>query len=193
MSVGIEGCQLFRQQLTEAVEGHDSGKCVDTNELRFADFFAGQARENMGKHGLIEKTRIEPQDDTRIRRGVRQFLVLITQRLQNVIPVQTAGGKFLQKQRTSAERIFTGLTRFPWAIIEDVVPDEHFSGNAGLRKNIPGTVAAGDMKGPVHGYPLLSSAAGGIFIFQFKRHKNAVWIRDVIRKRPATGETEFFI
>ena len=65
--------------LPEPVEGLNSREGVDAEEFNFQDSFMGQAGENMGKHGLIKKTGIEPQDDTVIRCWFRKSLVLMMQ------------------------------------------------------------------------------------------------------------------
>ena len=104
----------------------------------------------MGKHGLIKKTGIEPQNDTLIRSCFRQSLILLMQRFKNAVPIQTARGSLLQKQRTSPESIFTRPTRLPWAIIENVAPDEHLPRQTGLCQIPACDIAARDMKCLAH-------------------------------------------
>jgi hypothetical protein len=104
----------------------------------------------MGKHGLIKKARIEPQNDTLMRCCFRQSLVLIMQCFQNAIPIQTACGGLLQKQRTSAESIFIRPTWLPGAIIKNVMPDKYFPRKTGLCQTSACDVAARDVKYLAH-------------------------------------------
>ena len=110
--------------------------------------------KNMGQHGLIKQTRIEPQNDMRMGCGLRQSLVLMAQCFQDAVPVQTACGECLQKQGTRTERIVTWPTRLPGAIIENVMPHEHFSGKTRLGQTLAGNIAAGDMKYLFHSPPV---------------------------------------
>jgi hypothetical protein len=76
--------------------------------------------------------------------------VLFMKGFQNAFPIQTAAGERLQKPRAGVEDIFARPARLPGAIVENVMPDEHFPRKTGPGQTSACDVAALDMQYLVH-------------------------------------------
>jgi hypothetical protein len=79
------------------VERLNPGELINTEKLYIAGILIPEACENVCEHGLIEKTCIKPEDNMLVGGRVPQLAVLVVQRLQHALFVQSACGGFFNK------------------------------------------------------------------------------------------------
>ena len=87
LAMVIERSQLIGSQLPEPVIGFDTRICVDAQEFYALGVSMPETGKDMGKHGLVKQACVKPEQDMVVLRGLRQRVILLLQRLQNVLPM----------------------------------------------------------------------------------------------------------